>query len=75
MGRTSVECRSREDARGFIAGMNWVNDSSVRVLGAYKARDGAVLLELEDDDSPDDEKLRLPRERDFREISVDRLCK
>ena len=75
MGRSYYECPSRTRAKGFIDGLNYMGDESIRVTGALRAKDGAVVLELEDDDESRTEKFRHKPGRGFRKISVDRLCK
>jgi hypothetical protein len=59
MRRVRIESDSHDLIAGFVAGVEWVNDSAVTVVDLdYRGRTAFVVLE--DQDGPDeDDDLRL----------------
>ena len=59
MRRVRIESDNHDLIAGFVAGVEWVNDSAIAVVDLdYRARTAFVILE-DRDGSGDDEVLRL----------------
>ena len=59
MRRVRIESDSHDLIAGFVAGVEWVNDSAVTVVDLdYRGRTAFVVLE-DQDGSGEDEDLRL----------------
>jgi hypothetical protein len=59
MKRIRIESESHDLIAGFVAGVEWVNDSSINVVDLdYRGRTAFVVLE-DQDGAGDDEIVRL----------------
>jgi len=59
MRRICIESESHDLIAGFVAGVEWVNDSAINVVDLdYRGKSAFVVLE-DQDGSGDDDVLRL----------------
>ena len=71
MGRLVYRCANLEVAKGFVAGVDYVNDSALRVAGCKMTTDGAFHVIMEDDDNGS--RADVPPEGEPVDISLEVL--